>query len=32
VWGSVLVAIALICWFWPSQNEASEELALEKRE
>jgi cytochrome c oxidase subunit I+III len=32
VWGSVLVAIALICWFWPSQKEASEELALEKRE
>jgi cytochrome c oxidase subunit 1 len=31
VWGTVPVAIALICWFWPRPREAAEELALEKR-
>jgi hypothetical protein len=27
---TVPVAIALIAWFWPSQRESAEELALEK--
>jgi cytochrome c oxidase subunit I+III len=30
VWGSILVAITLIAWFWPKPREAEEELALEK--
>ncbi|MDB5953784.1 cytochrome c oxidase subunit I [Ramlibacter sp.] len=30
VWGSVLVAVTLIAWFWPDQRESAEELALEK--
>jgi hypothetical protein len=30
LWGMALVAVALIAWFWPSQKESAEELALEK--
>jgi cytochrome c oxidase subunit 1 len=30
LWGMVLVAVVLIAWFWPSQKESAEELALEK--
>ena len=30
VWGPLLVAVALVFWFWPRQREAAEELALEK--
>jgi hypothetical protein len=30
VWGSVLVAITLVAWFWPKPQEAAEELAVEK--
>jgi len=30
VWGAVLVAVPLVWWFWPTQGEAQEELALEK--
>jgi cytochrome c oxidase subunit 1 len=29
VWGTIPVAIACICWFWPRQRESAEELALE---
>jgi cytochrome c oxidase subunit 1 len=32
VWGSALVAVTLVFWFWPKANEAAEELALEKRQ
>ena len=32
VWGSVPVVVTLVAWFWPSQREAAEELALEKTE
>jgi cytochrome c oxidase subunit I+III len=31
VWGSVLVAIPLIAWFWPTPEETQKHLALEKR-
>jgi cytochrome c oxidase subunit 1 len=31
VWGSILIAIALIAWFWPSAAETRKHLALEKR-
>jgi cytochrome c oxidase subunit 1 len=31
VWGTIPVAIAAVCWFWPRAQEAAEELALEKR-
>ena len=31
VWGAVLVAVALIGWFWPRRDETAKELALEKR-
>jgi cytochrome c oxidase subunit 1 len=30
VWGSVLVAIPLIVWFWPKKDDVKSELALEK--
>jgi cytochrome c oxidase subunit I+III len=30
VWGSILVMITLVWWFWPARREAEEELALEK--
>jgi cytochrome c oxidase subunit I+III len=30
VWGSLPLAAVLIWWFWPSQREAQEELALER--
>jgi cytochrome c oxidase subunit 1 len=30
VWGSVLVAIPLVGWFWPSRGQVAEALALEK--
>jgi len=29
--GLILPSIAFIAWYWPSQKEAAEELALEKR-
>jgi len=31
VWGSVIVAVPLIAWFWPKRDDAARELALEKR-
>jgi cytochrome c oxidase subunit I+III len=31
VWGSVLVAVPVIGWFWPSREETARDLALEKR-
>jgi cytochrome c oxidase subunit I+III len=31
VWGSILVMVTLVAWFWPSRREAAEELALEKK-
>jgi hypothetical protein len=31
VWGSAIVAIPLIFWFWPRRDESARELALEKR-
>jgi len=30
VWGSVLVGVTLVAWFWPNQRESAEELSLEK--
>jgi cytochrome c oxidase subunit 1 len=30
VWGSVIVAIPLIFWFWPKRGETAIDLALEK--
>lgn len=30
VWGSVLIAIPLIAWFWPKRSETGKHLALEK--
>jgi cytochrome c oxidase subunit 1 len=30
VWGTIPVAVTLVWWFWPSRQEAAEELALEK--
>ena len=30
VWGSALVAVPLIAWFWPKRDDTSRELALEK--
>ena len=30
VWGSVLVGVTLIGWFWPAKRDSAEELALEK--
>jgi hypothetical protein len=30
VWGTVLVSVTLIAWFWPDRRESEEELALEK--
>jgi cytochrome c oxidase subunit I+III len=31
VWGSILVAVTLVFWFWPGAGETAEDLALEKR-
>jgi cytochrome c oxidase subunit I+III len=31
VWGSVIVAIPLVFWFWPRRAETARDLALEKR-
>jgi cytochrome c oxidase subunit I+III len=31
VWGSVLIAITLIAWFWPTAAQTRKHLALEKR-
>jgi cytochrome c oxidase subunit 1 len=31
VWGSVIVAIPLVFWFWPRRRETARDLALEKR-
>jgi cytochrome c oxidase subunit I+III len=31
VWGSIPVAIALTCWFWPTRKETAEHLALERK-
>jgi cytochrome c oxidase subunit I+III len=31
VWGSVVVAIPLVFWFWPTRRETARDLALEKR-
>jgi cytochrome c oxidase subunit 1 len=31
VWGSVIVAVPLIFWFWPKRGETAIDLALEKR-
>jgi cytochrome c oxidase subunit I+III len=31
VWGSVIVAIPLVGWFWPKRDEVASDLALEKQ-
>jgi cytochrome c oxidase subunit I+III len=31
VWGSVIVAIPLVGWFWPKRDEVAQDLALEKQ-
>jgi cytochrome c oxidase subunit I+III len=31
VWGSVIVAIPLVGWFWPKRAEVAQDLALEKQ-
>ncbi|MEJ6022064.1 cytochrome c oxidase subunit I [Ramlibacter sp. PS4R-6] len=31
VWGSVIVAVPVIAWFWPKRHDVDSELALEKR-
>jgi cytochrome c oxidase subunit 1 len=31
VWGSAIVAVPLIGWFWPKRDEAAQEIALEKQ-
>jgi cytochrome c oxidase subunit 1 len=31
VWGSVLIAIPVIAWFWPTREETEKHVALEKR-
>jgi cytochrome c oxidase subunit I+III len=31
VWGSVIVAVPLVFWFWPKRRETAVDLALEKR-
>jgi cytochrome c oxidase subunit I+III len=31
VWGSVIVAIPLVGWFWPKREEVASDLALEKQ-
>jgi hypothetical protein len=29
VWGSIPVAVTLICWFWPDEEEAARHRAIE---
>jgi cytochrome c oxidase subunit 1 len=31
VWGSAIVAVPVIAWFWPKRDDVAKELALEKR-
>jgi cytochrome c oxidase subunit 1 len=31
IWGSAIVSVACICWFWPRRQENSQDLALEQR-